>query len=397
MLRASSWVLGLSLLLATGGCRHRGPWAEPAPIPDAAAVELLVLGQPRDGAATRAVRDELDRTLATSRAQGRASIIAWLGSDLGHRGPDAGGRCPPPAPPSDSALAELGALVESAGASAWGLPGPDGLRCAREALPYRQPGLNYVVRIHSSGAVELASSCAGPVCTLTAPSDDTLVELALLELGPWHYPELASADELDVLIAQQTSLLAALAAAPRVPRVLLSSIPVDSAGVHGLGGRLQRTGYRYLPPPVQAALAEGLFVGAIGALERSLQVSADLSHAVHRNARTYLARPVFGVVSGAAGGASHTIPTSRGDALLPDIETEHPGFVRLLISPDEVQVRVHARVAGRWRETGISVALDPAPLPALRTPPTIQPCSSCDPLEGVTDRETWLPRGPRPR
>src|SRR5690606_21953096 len=144
------------------------------------------------------------------------------------------------------------------------------------------------------------------------------------------------------------------------------------------------------------AIADGLFVGAIGALERDLQVSVDLSDAILRGDRSFIARPMFQLISGSAGGASHTLPTSRGGSLLPELWSEHPGFARLLIASNtRAQLHVHARVAARWREAAVSVPLLPAPLPSLREAPTIQPCPSCDPQRGAPEGETFTPRARR--
>src|SRR5690606_11023130 len=104
---------------------------------------------------------------------------------------------------------------------------------------------------------------------------------------------------------------------------------------------------RYLPEFVQEAVAEGMFVGAIGSLERDLQLSADLSNAIVRGDRSFVERPIFGIVSGSAGGAGHPLPTSRG-SLLPDAWSEHTGFARLSIRPGHARAHLHARVAGRW-------------------------------------------------
>lgn len=397
----------LALLLGLLGCRHRGAaWgAELASAENEPAIELFVIGQPRESLATRAVADELDRQLQAANAAQRSAIVVWLGPDLGPRGPEQSGRCPGVEPLFDSpALAALADVVVRSGASSWGLFGPDAWRCNRNGfeaaatfVPFRQAGLAYVLRVDPSGAVELASRCDVDSCELLAPSQAPLLELVLLDLSDWVFPGLSSADLSAATLAQQRSLLEALAAAPGPPRLLISPIPIESAGTRGLGGRMQRTSFRYLPEFVQEAVAAGMFVGAIGALERDLQLSADLSNAIVRGDRSFVERPIFGVVSGSAGGAGHTLPTSRGGALLPDAWSEHPGFARLEISPSQARVHLHARVAGRWRDAAIDVPLDPAPLGGLREPPTIQPCPSCDPHSGAADGEAFVPRNERPR
>ncbi len=407
-------VISLALLAALG-CRHRGGTWTSASAPASLAasdnpVELLVIGAPRDKLATGALARELDERLRAAAAARRPAILIWLGPDLGPPGPERSGACPSAA--SLFAGRRLAALTEvttravEAGAYSFGLPGPDAWRCglhgfsaAAGPLPYRQPGANYVVRVLESGAIELPWSCAGERCELQPASEAVRVELVFLELSPWLFPELATPDLDAVLAAEQRELLRALAAAPppRSPRILVSPIPVESAGTRGLGGRKQRTSFRYLPEPVQDALAAGLFVGTIGALERDLQVSADLSNAIARGDRSYVEAPIFALVSGAAGGAGHTLPTSRGFSLLPDLWSEHAGFARVLIGATTASVQLHARVAGRWRQAAVEVPLAPAPRGSLREPPTIQPCPSCDPQAGAADGDVYVPRGPRPR
>jgi hypothetical protein len=255
--------------------------------------------------------------------------------------------------------------------------------------------------VSHAGAVTLVSSCETSSCVLSPADDDTLVELVALDSSSWHYRELAGDDLNQALFAQQASLLAALAQQPSRPRILVSPIPIESAGSHGLGGRKQRTAFHYVPEFLQRSLADGLFVGVLGALERSLQVSGDLSGAIVRGQRRFIDVPVFEVISGSAGGASHALPTSRGMSLEPDLEGEHTGFASLVLDPNEaaprVQVRVQARIAGRWRVAGLEFPLAPARLEPLRELPTIHPCPTCDPQQGASDGDTFVPRGDRPR
>jgi hypothetical protein len=399
------------LALALAGCRHRGAaWDQPAQ-PAAGVVEIFVLGQPRESPETRAVARQLDRSVHEAAEAGRTPIVLWLGTDFGERGPDGARRCPAPGVAHGSpALRELTDVVASAvehGGAAWGLPGPDGFRCgvsgyeaASSPLPYQQHGLAYVLRVSSSGAVTLASSCDGSAgvftCTVTAAPDDTLVELVALDTSFWHYRDLLGDDLSAAVLEQQASLLAALAQQPPRPRILFSPIAIESAGSHGLGGRKQRTGFHYAPDFVGQAIADGLFVGVLGALERDLQVSLDLSNAIIRGQRRFIAAPVFEVVSGSAGGAEHAIPTSRSTSLLPDLHSEHTGFASLTIDPERVDLRVHARVAGRWRVAGIELPLHPEPFEQLREAPVIQPCPTCDPHSGASQGDRFVPRRDRP-
>lgn len=403
--------VALALLFGSLGCRHQGgAWrAKPAAQEQqqAATIDVFVIGQPRASLATRAVAEQLDRQLRAAEAAGRASLVLWLGTDLGAPGPEHSGACSGAAPLfSEPGLAELAAVVMRAqerGASSWGLPGPDDWRCNRHGLeaavtplPHQQT-LASVLRVEQSGAVELVSRCDARACEVAAPEQPPLVELVLLDLSYWVFPELGDEQLVQAVIDQQRSLLAALAAQPGPPRLLISPIPVESAGTRGLGGRLQRTSFRYLPEFVQQAIADGMFVGTIGALERDLQLSVDLSNAIVRGDRSFIARPMFAIVSGSAGGAGHTLPTSRAHAMLPDLWSEHTGFARLEIGPGRARAHLYARVAGHWREAAVELPLEPAPLPGLREPPTIQPCPNCDPHSGAADGPSFVPRNQRPR
>jgi hypothetical protein len=402
-------LITLALLAGSLGCRHRGGAWEAAAVTalePSGDVELFVLGQTRANHATVAVAGELDTWLTAALVAGRPTVIVGLGGDLGAPGPDRSGRCaadPTPFAGADE-LARVIARAVEAGASSWGLLGPDAWRClgplaAREAVggPSVRPGPAYLVRVTTAGTAELGSRCTIARCELIPSEAPARLELVFLDLSAWVYPELADPESTAAVLEQQRSLLVALAGQARVPRLLISPIPIESAGTHGLGGRKQRTSFRYLPEFLRDAIAAGLFAGAIGALERDLQISADLSNAIVRGDRSFIDRPIFEVVSGAAGGASHTLPTSRGGALLPDLWSEHTGFVQLVIGRDDVELVAHARVGGRWQRASVRVPLDPTERSPLREAPTIQPCPSCDPQQGIGDTEVFVPRVDRPR
>jgi hypothetical protein len=402
--------LGLSLVLAgsAGGCRHYGgDWGRDSPGDSAdatrdAGVELLVIGQPRSGRSDQRLAPALARRLAANARADTPTIVAWLASDLGPRGPERSGACPSQAP-SPPALTELLRRADPSLVSAWGLPGPDLWRCGLasapdpSALPYQQPGLAYVVRVDAAGAVSLASRCSADHCELAPASASPRVELVFLDLSYWVFPGLADPASEAEIAGQQRSLLEALAAAEPAPRVLVSPIPIESAGKRGLGGRRQRTSTRYLPEFVQAAIATGMFIGSVGALERDLQFSADLSDAILRGARRFIDRPLFAVQAGSAGGPGHTLPTSQNRALLPDVWSERLGYARIHVGPEQVEVSLHAHSGGRWRTTSTTLPLERPANPALRPTPTIQPCPGCDPQRGAADGEVFVPRRQRRR
>ncbi len=398
--------------LASVGCRHQGAgWRAPEVRPSSTpSVEILVLGQARDNAATRHVAVELEAHLERRLAAypGRPAIVLWLGTDHGRPGADPGSHprahCPEPGAtqPDLEVMAAVLARHRDRGGEVWGLPGPDAWRCPEAPRMDPPHGPTYVLRVDAQGKVELASDCGPTRCTVAPPTAGTVLEIVALDFSPWHYPELASNMRTAALMAQQQSLLEALAAQTYVvppPRLLVSPIPADSAGHHGFAGRSQRTGFRYLPEPLQDALAQGLFTGVVGGLERSLQISEDLNPAIVRSARRFIAKPVFQVVSGAAGGGHFTPVTSRAHGLIPELESEHAGFASLSLRPGGscVELRLHTRLAGRWREGRVRVPLRPAPLGELRPATRIQPCEGCDPTGDATDGVVFVPRGPRPR
>ncbi|MCA9683820.1 MAG: hypothetical protein KC457_16590, partial [Myxococcales bacterium] len=294
---------------------------------------------------------------------------------------------------------------ETDGLEAWSMAGPDDWRCGRSGfeaalappLPATPLGAASVLRIDGEGRARVVSRCDEQGCTLEPAAADDRLDLVALDFGFWHYPALAGDDLSAALLEQQAQLLTALQAQPGPPRLLLSPIPVDSVGTHGFGGRLQRTGFRYLPPAVQQALLAGTFVGVVSGLERSLQVAKDLEGAIIRGDRSFPRTPVFQVISGAAGGSIHTPITSRGNGLIPEIESEHLGFVRLLVDRDSVDIRVHARVAGRWQEASVVLPLVPELRGEVEPAVTIQPCQGCDPVDAAADGDVVVPRGERPR
>jgi hypothetical protein len=408
-MRTAAIGLSLVLIAAAGGCRHYGgdwgpdsPSNSARPTTDGPGVEVLVIGQPRSGRSAELLAPALARQLDANARANTPTIVAWLASDLGPRGPERSGTCPSQAP-TPPALAALLDHADPSLVSAWGLPGPDLSRCGLASapepntLPYQQPGLAYVVRVDADGSVGLASRCSADHCELAPASGPVRVELVFLDLSFWVFPGLTDAARTAAILDQQRSLLEALAAAEPAPRVLISPIPIESAGTRGLGGRRQRTSFRYLPEPVQAAIAAGMFIGSVGALDRDLQYSADLSDAILRGARRFIDRPLFAVHAGSAGGPGHTLPTSQNGALLPDVWSERLGYARIHVGADAVEISLHARCGGRWRTTSTTLPLDRPANPPLRPTPTIQPCPGCDPQRGAADGEVFVPRTSRPR
>lgn len=347
------------------------------------------------------VARELASQLEHARAAGRTSVVLWLGHDLGRPG-DRSAPCPTRStrlPWQAPGMRELATVLDehvASGGALWGVAGPDALRCPTpaEGPAIAQPDAAYLVRVHADGRSELASHCDANTCTLApAPAEAPLLELVFVDPSAWIYPELdmpgsqarAALDELDVL-------LTTLAAQPGPPRVLVTPIPIESAGMHGFGGARTRAALRLQPDALRRAIAEGRFVGVIAGLERDLQASSDLADAILRSNRSFVPAPLFQVVAGAAGGARPTAAFGRGNSLVNELESDHPGFARVHLKGDVVELELVAHVRGRWRSGSLALPLVRAPLPALRDPPTIQPCLRCDVVRGAADGEVWFDR-----
>ncbi len=400
--------LALVALASLGlGCVHRGVGWQPEPSTEVApdGVGVIVLGQARPGHATREVAEHLDELIARERSKGNAPIVLWLGRDHGPVGPDRAGACKPEgwAKPGLRELEQVLSEHVEAGGSVWAMPGPDDWRCGmpRQAAPLVQPDWAYLVHVHEDGRTTLASSCTEGErsdCELATPASDVLVELVFVDPSPWVYPELEQSADASRALDRLDALLIALAREPFTgPRILVSSVPIESSSIHGLGGWRQRVAHRFLPDSLRAAIDAGTFVGVISALERDLQVSDDLSGAIVRSDRDFIAAPIFQVISGAAGGARGELPAARGNTLLNQLESDHPGFARLELSRDHVRIDLHARVVGRWQLGSRVLPLAPGPAPTLREVPPIQPCLRCDPVRAAADGEPWFDRGGPPR
>lgn len=392
----------LALLVGLLGCVHRGAtWQrEPSSTP-AHELGLVVIGQPRPGRATREVARELDQLLAHERAAGRPSVVIWLGHDLGAPGdPSAREPCPTRSPWPEPGMRELAdTLAEhlEEGGAIWGVAGPEALRCPTldaGAPAIARPDAAYLVRLDAAGRSELASRCEAGTCTIAPEGPEPArLELVFIDPSAWIYPELdqVGSPGREALV-ELDALLAALAERPGPPRVLVSPIPIESAGVHGYGGARARSVLRFQPASVRRAIAEGRFVGVIAGLERDLQASRDLADAIVRSDRSFVPAPLFQVVAGAAGGARATLPVSRGNSLINELESDHAGFARVRVGVDTLALELHARVAGRWQVGTLALPLVPTPTPALREAPAIQPCLRCDPVRGAADGQTWFDR-----
>lgn len=392
-----AWALAAALL--TAGCVvHRGGFAEPAPPAPEGAVSLVVVGNA--GAPTRhasAVAQELDRVLVAEHEAGREPVVLMLGSHTLAARPDRRrGRCVD----ARSVWAREGASDIAAavrrhtgrGHASYGVVGPrdhacDVARTYRDpdaGAPFTMPSPHYVVRIDARGHSEVASRCTGDTCTVD-PLPDEAPRLELVVVDAAIYQQPPSALGRDRSLAQLGSLLSALPSGPTAPpRVLVSSLPVEAAGYHGMGGGRPDASFHYLPPALQDAVRSGRFAGAVGAHDRAVYAAADITDAVKRSDRVWLQRPMFQVVSGSA-----SVPDARAAAgyrrlryfrantYEPPIYSDRAGFAVVRVTRSEAQAEVVARGARGWQRTALTAPLRPNPHPSRTTSPGMAPCLRC--------------------
>lgn len=415
-------------LTALVGCSiHRGSGWEAPPPPRDEGVSLLLLGEVAPGRSGQHVAAELDRTLTNERAQGREPIVLWLGNGIFPGGPIPGEstrECVSSAEAWSAkgprALHDVVTKHVRLGTPSFAVLGNREWRCGHPELalqessdgphPWQMPAHNYVVRIKPNGDTQVVSACsiaADSQCGVenADAKDSALVDLVMLDVSPWVFapPAGSATDDLATQsLAQAEALIASLRrmdpkTAP--PRILVTNLPIETAGVHGQGGAKPTAFFRQLPAPLKQALADGLFVGAVSAHDRSLQATADVSDAVKRSSRTWLDAPVFQVVSGAssrpdvhAAFTRRQVPYFTGMAITPDLYSNHAGFARVVLTTTEVDVVLHARRGRRWETGTVSFALERAEHPAATPSPVMTPCRRCDPVQGaassdkVTDR-----------
>lgn len=409
-----------------GACTiHRGAgWEQPTPASrDEAKVSLLLLGEVAPGRTAATVSDELDRVLESERAGGREPVVLWLGNNVFPAGPVPEGHgdqnCVSAAEHwASKGPAALAAVVRKhgrLGTASYAILGNRDWRCGHPELelqddtegvhPWAMPANNYVIRVGADGSTRVVSACAAiqpATCAVEDGSEkeQALVDLVMVDSIPWAYPpakDSPATDAAKTSLAQLDALLDGLGrmnpeTAP--PRILVSHLPIETAGLHGQGGKLPTATFRQLPEKLRHGLAAGMFVGAVSAHDRSLQATADVSPAVRRSARVWLEAPVFQVVSGASSrpdaGAVFTarqIPYFNGMTIEPDLYSTHAGFARVVLSSEQVDVVLHARRHGKWQTGGFSFAMRRPDHPK-ETPRTVTaPCLRCDPVTGAADSE----------
>jgi hypothetical protein len=257
--------------------------------------------------------------------------------------------------------------MEQGGAS-FSIPGETDRGCApADATPWVRHGPAYVVRLDQLGRARVVSSCEGGACTVKPGTELSLADLVMV-------------DGRDEEVTPR--LLEALAGTAGPPRILVNHVPVESAGVHGLGGSVADAAFRYLQPALQQALRAGLFVGVLSAHDRNLQVLPDLGPALMRSDKVALPHPVFQVVSGAASDpdalhAGRRVDRLRGFTASPALQSDHEGFAVIRLTPETVDVELHARPGRNWETGSIELPLVAPAYPPARHVTSQTPCRDC--------------------
>lgn len=392
------------------GCvTHRGPWRlHPGPAAEASAadgVELVLLANvsPEDRGA-RAVATRVEQVLDADHPR----VLLWLGNvaaapmiSATMRAERRGPRCTDPeAAWAGPAAAALAHTVGKAGdPRSFAVPGVLDHRCGhtpalRQGHPWSLPASHYVLRVYTDGSVEQRAACSDGSCAFrgssAAPREaKPLVDLVMIDLAPWLHPARDSQarrrDDLQVQALE--TLLSVLAAVPlegEPPRLLVSSVPVEAGGEHGLGTLWPDATFHNLPPRLQTLLVEGSFAGVLAGHDRSLQATEDLSDAIKRADRAWLRAPVFQVVAGAVSRpnrrASMAIRPRRlrtSQAYVPPVWSDHPGFAVVRLRGEEARITLHARRGRHWETASLTVPLRPAPHPVRTPSPHMAPCRDC--------------------
>jgi hypothetical protein len=395
------------MLLAMGCVTHRGPWSRAAPVAASGGdgVELVLLANvaPEDRGA-RAVAQRVRAVLAEDRPR----VVLWLGNVAAEpmvsatmRAERRGPRCRALADAwAGPAAAALAAEVERIGGDrSFAVPGVLDHRCGhapalREGQPWQLPASHYVLRVHTDGSVALRAACGDGGCVFegfASPASDAppLVDLVVIDLAPWLHPgadpDARARDELQVRALE--ALLTAVAAVPPQavpPRLLVTSVPVEAGGEHGLGALWPDATFHGLPPQLQAMLVEGHFAGVLAGHDRSLQATADLTDAIKRADRAWLRAPVFQVVAGAvsapnrrAGMALRPRRLRTSQAYAPAVWSDSPGFAVVHLREHEAELVLHARRSQHWETASLAVPLRPSPHPSRTPSPPMSPCRDC--------------------
>lgn len=416
--------LGLACATLPACLLQRGhAWDEPSPSLPAGDAEgpisVIAIGDPVPGPTAKRVARRVDELLASEREAGRVPIVVWLGDNVFPSGPTSASESAHPTPgclalgeslarPGVDALASTVRRFQASGGHAFAVLGDRDWRCGEPdleftdevdpAIPWLMPDYNYVVALGRDGAARIASACEGSTCSVGGGGD---VQLVMLDVTPWIHQPAADAPHADAAehsLSQLNALVGALEASREdaPPRILITHIPIESSGYHGQGGGKPDATFYNFPPALKDALQSGLFAGVVSGHERSLQATADVGYWVKRTAKVWFDKPVFQVVSGAAGHPDalapftpKQLPYFNSIAIQPDAETTRAGFAQLVFDRETATIVLHAKAGRKWRSAAISSPLRPEPHPAESPSPVMTPCLHCDPKVGASDGTKW--------
>jgi hypothetical protein len=132
------------------------------------------------------------------------------------------------------------------------------------------------------------------------------------------------------------------------------------------------------------AVVAGRFVGSVGAYDHALYATADLTDAIKRSDKAWVAAPLFQLVSGSASwpdarpaAADRRLRYFRGNAYRPPIYSDHAGFAVLHVRGEALRAELWAHRRGHWEAQPIALDLTPAPHPAETPSPVMTPCLRC--------------------
>lgn len=337
-------------------------------------LNLIVLGNAEDtGRTAFHVATRLRHVLAE---QPSTSIVLSTGTTVDrHR------RACTEIDPSSAPLFEVVTDLRDRGGFAFAVPGERALHCPTNQGPWDRPASQFVVQANLQGDAWVTTRCDAEGCVHEDGPDDAVISLVMLDMTAWlaSHPQQTSQDQ-----AMERLLVDLRTRSSTVPKILVSHVPVEAAGRHGLAGATPDATFHQLPPSVQAAVVDGLFVGVIAGRDHASYADPDLSNAIKRADRRWITQPVFEVVSGTASGTSpignHTrVRTSS--AFIPDVWTTAPGFAVVHINQtQQASITVHGRHANRWETATIDVTLDPQVHPVETPSPPLSPCLWCRPV-----------------
>jgi hypothetical protein len=400
--------LALGLLLAACGIRNGGGWDGELPAPPSSpAVSLVLIGDAgAPGRHAAAVAARLDHVLEREKIEGFHPIVLWLGNNVYPRGLGPDGKRDGCTAPDDAwkrrGVSRLARAVRdhiARDGDSYAVLGAIDWTCLRPQLqiqenyadgphPWIMPAFHYVVRVHADGHSDVVSSCSEDhSCRSTLPDPDRppLFDLVFVDTGAWTTPPDRSSRhalarnslrEMETLIES----LQGQAETATQPRILVTSMPVESAGYHGHGGIDPKAMFSALHPVLQSALRQGLFVGVVSGHDRNLQVAPDISNAIKRSAKVWIEAPTFQIVSGAAshpdGRSARALRWRQGTTLRPALASTQAGFAVLRISSGRVDAILH-RQGTRWHSGVVSFPLRREGHPVEGPLPSMAPCRDC--------------------